>query len=121
MPERPFQLKVSGPAQRDLQSILEWSGSNFGEVAALRYEALLTQALFDLLTNPLLPGSKSRPELMKGVRTYHLFFSRDRVRGERVLEPRHFIIYRVRRNGIVEISRILHESRDLKRHLPDDA
>jgi toxin ParE1/3/4 len=112
-------LRVSGPAQRDAADILAWSSRNFGAAAALRYEALLAQALKDIRNDPFRLGTKERPELkVKGVRTYHLFFSRDHVPGERVKEPRHFLLYRIGKDGAIEIGRILHNSRDLERHLP---
>ena len=66
------------------------------------------------------PGSKERPEIMvKGARTYHFEFSRKRVSGPGVKEPRHFLLYR-RRGNLIEVARILHDSSDLARHLPDD-
>jgi plasmid stabilization system protein ParE len=34
-----------------------------------------------------------------------------------VKDPRHFLIYRVNRAGIVEIARVLHDSMDLPRHI----
>ncbi len=46
-------------------------------------------------------------------------FSRDRVAGEKVRMPRHFVLYRYS-SGAVEFARILHDSRDLARHLPLD-
>lgn len=93
---------------------------HFGAAAALRYDALIAQALRDLLVDPMRAGSKDRPEIMAmGARTYHLHFSRDRVAGDRVNEPRHFLLYRIRRDGVIEVARILHDSRDLDRHLPD--
>ena len=56
--------------------------------------------------------------LADGVKTYHLRFSRNRVKGERVKRPRHFLLYRVTGN-LVEVARVLHDSRDLERHIPD--
>jgi len=99
---------------------LKLSRKEFGEAAALRYAALMAQALRDIGEDPELPGSKARPELMiEGVRTYHLEFSRKRVSGQGVKEPRHFLIYRTR-GDVVEVARIVHDSQDLARHLPED-
>jgi toxin ParE1/3/4 len=115
----PFKLRLTGRARRDLVEIGDWSLNKFGEAAALRYEALVGQALGDLQADPIRPGSKERPELMiRGARTYHVALSRDHVAGGRVKEPRHIVIYRYR-DGVVEIGRILHDSRDLKRHVPE--
>jgi toxin ParE1/3/4 len=47
----------------------------------------------------------------------------DRVKGApgRVSRPRHFLLYcSTRPDGQVEIGRVLHDSMDLQRHLPDE-
>jgi toxin ParE1/3/4 len=85
----------------------------------MRYETLIFQALKDIAADPERPGSLSRPEIVDGARTYHLRFSRERVVGDRVRAPRHFLLYR-RRNEVLEIARVLHDARDLKRHLPGE-
>lgn len=89
--------------------------------AAVRYRTLLLQVLHDITEDPELRGSKERPEIMvPGARTYHFFFSRNQVSGQAVKEPRHFVLYRRGADGGVDVARILHDSRDLVRHLPDD-
>ncbi len=98
-----------------------WSVTEFGERAALRYDALIKQALKDIGENPDRPGSKARPEIMiADARIYHLAFSRSRVVGKPVKTPRHFLLYRRSIEGIIEVGRILHDGRDLARHLPDE-
>jgi toxin ParE1/3/4 len=73
----------------------------------------------DIAEDPDRPGSTEHPEVLaEGVRTYHLEFSRGRVSGGRVKEPRHFLVYRRRPDGLVEVARVLHDTRDLSRHLP---
>ena len=108
-------------ADADLEAILAWSNDRFGANARLRYEALILQAIQDVAADPDRPGSRTRPELGRGVRTYHLAHSRHRVARSagRVKEPRHFLLYRVRADGRVEIGRILHDSMDLDRHRPE--
>ena len=98
-----------------------WSQERFGEHATGRYGDLLKQALRDIAADPERPGSKDRPDLARGVRTYHLFFSRDRVRGTLgvVKKPRHFLVYRRRGEALIDVVRILHDARDLERHLPE--
>lgn len=110
---------VSPAARQDIVDILLWSIEKFGAEAAERYRALLIQAIRDIEADPGRPGSKARPELDAGARTYHLASSRINVEGERVKKPRHFILYRSGSTGL-EIARILHDSRDLPRHLPSD-
>ncbi len=55
---------------------------------------------------------------MPGARTYHLTFSRKGVEGKVVKAPRHLILYRLN-SASLEVGRILHDSRDLDRHLPE--
>ncbi len=57
--------------------------------------------------------------MIEGARTYYLEFSRSRVSGPGVKEPRHFLLYRRREDGVIEIARILHDGRDLQRNLPE--
>jgi toxin ParE1/3/4 len=117
---RSFHLSLSPAAQADIRNILLWSRDKFGLPAAERYRALLTQSLGDIAADPERLGSKKRPEIMAGgVRTYHLRFSRDRAPGPPVQQPRHVVLYREGANGVVEIARILHDSRDLGCHVPD--
>ena len=118
---RPQARRVilSPAARHDIRDILLWSLDNFGAAAAARYRALLIQALRDIETNPTRPGSQPRPELAEGARTYHLAFSRGSVQGKPLKAPRHFILYRLGTAGLA-VARILHDSRDLARHVPAD-
>ena len=116
-----FSLRLSAPARRDIAAIDHYTIRTFGEAAALRYLALIRHALYDIANDPALPGAKARPEAFNPeFRFNHLASSRQRIPGETVKEPRHFIIYRQRTGNIVEILRVLHDSRDLNRHLPPE-
>ena len=113
---------LSPAAEYDISSILAWSHEHFGERARLRYEAFIVQAMVDAAENPRRPGSAARDEISAGVRTYHLWHSRDgveRVRGG-AARPRHFLLYRAAGKNRVEIGRVLHDSMDLPSHLPDE-
>jgi toxin ParE1/3/4 len=117
----PTEVRVSRHALRDIRAILNWTTREFGKNAALRYEALLTQALRDIGADPERPGSAERLEIMiEGARTYHLEFSRARVKGKRVKAPRHFLLYRRCEEHVIEVGRAIHDARDLTRHLPED-
>lgn len=117
-----FEVKLAPAARRDTVAIGRWTLKEFGEAAVLRYEALIQQALSDIGADPERPGSQQRPDIMiREARIYHLAFSRDRVRGgsaSKVKAPRHFLLYRLRKDGTVEVARILHDLRELSRHLP---
>lgn len=115
-------FRLSAAAENDIEAILAWTHSQFGEQLRLRYEALLVQAILDLADDPERPGSTERPELSRNVHTYHLRHSRDRVSppADRIRKPRHFLLYRIDAKGSLEIGRVLHDSMDLARHLPMD-
>ena len=118
---RAPRASLAPAARQDIREVLKWTEQNFGEAAAARYKTLIKQAVRDIAADPERPGSKERPEIMtKGARTYHLEFSRSRVSGSRVKEPRHLLLYRRRDDGVIEVARILHDSRDLRRHLPEE-
>ncbi|HEY0797489.1 MAG TPA: type II toxin-antitoxin system RelE/ParE family toxin [Acidisarcina sp.] len=113
-----YQVSVTRPADNDIVQILAWSEAEFGLAATDRYETLIQQALIDLGEDPQRPGAQSRDEIREGIYIYHLSFSRRRVRGRTVKEPRHFILYKQGPDHVIEVLRILHDSRDLARHLP---
>lgn len=114
------QYVLSPAAERDIESILAWTHEQWGESMRLRYEALLVRAILDIVEKPQRGGSHSRQDLGENVRTYHLAHSRARVKGiGRVKRPRHFLLYRLQ-GGQVEIGRVLHDTTDSRRHLPED-
>jgi toxin ParE1/3/4 len=113
---------LSSTAERDIESILVWTQEQFGSAGRLRYEALLVQAILDVAEDPERVGSQNRPEIAPAARTYHLYFSGSRVDANagRVRRPRHFLLYRICRDGAIEIGRVLHDSMDLAKHLPEE-
>ena len=111
---RGRSFHVAGSARLDIAGILKRSLREFGRDAAVRYRELIRQALRDIETEHEWPGSVERPELMvRAARTYHISLSRNRV-------PRHFVLYRRRPDGVIDVARILHDSCDLARHIPED-
>jgi toxin ParE1/3/4 len=117
-----MRIVLAPAAQSDIREVLIWSQDRFGERAAARYRDLLKQAIRDIAADSERPGSQDRRELAPGVRTYHLFFSRDRASTElgTVKKPRHFLVYRRRGEAVIDVVRVLHDSRELERHLPED-
>ncbi|HEX7450029.1 MAG TPA: type II toxin-antitoxin system RelE/ParE family toxin [Pirellulales bacterium] len=111
---------VAPEAQRDIQNILAWTDEQYGGKACLRYEALLIQAVVDIADSPERPGTHDRREIAPTARVYHLRHSRTRVARMigRVKNPRHVLLFRLRKDGAVEIARVLHDSMDLEKHLP---
>ncbi|MBI5084593.1 MAG: type II toxin-antitoxin system RelE/ParE family toxin [Acidobacteria bacterium] len=114
---------LSPEAEQDIRDVLKRSRERLGVSAEVRYRGLLKQGLRDLAADPERPGSAERSELGRGVRSYHLWFSRERARagGETVRGPRHFLIYRVRNAATLDVIRVLHDSRELRLHVPGDA
>jgi len=116
-----LQIILAPAALRDIREALKWSEERFGSRAAARYRSLLKQAFRDIGADPERIGSTERPELSSGARTYHLRFSRDRAGASGMVKsPRHFLLYRRRHEGAIEVARVLHDACDLERHLPDD-
>jgi toxin ParE1/3/4 len=118
---QPCEVRIAATALYDIGDIWMWTVERFGHVVALRYETLIGQAIADLADDPARPGAKERPDLLPGIWLYHLAFSRSHVRGDQTVKsPRHFVIFRHLQPGSIEIIRILHDSRDLGRHLPTE-
>src|ERR1700677_2072827 len=92
------RYRLSPQAEHDIEAILEWTLKEFGEKVRRRYEALLTRAIMDVAEEPDRGGSSARPEIAVTARTYHLRYSRDRVRKStgKIHRPRHFLVYRIR-------------------------
>jgi len=113
---------ISSAADADMDSVLTRTYEHFGESARRRYAALLVRAIMDVAENPDRAGSHARPEIAPNARTYHLLHSRNRVTADvgRVKRPRHFLLYRILAKDEIVIGRVLHDSMDLPRHLPED-
>jgi toxin ParE1/3/4 len=121
-PDERYRVVLSPLASSDIRAALIWSRERFGERAAARYRDLLKQALRDIAADPERPGSRERPDLAGGIRTYHVAYSRDHARaGLRVVKkPRHVLVYRRRGDDAINVVRVLHDARDLERHLPEE-
>ncbi len=123
MAARPFhEVRIAAAAFEDIANIWDWTLQRFGHAAALRYEALIGHAIDDLGIDPQRPGAKLRPDLLPGLWLYHLASSRARILdAPSVKSPRHFVMFKHgQQPGVIEILRILHDSRDLARHLPEE-
>ncbi len=121
MSERqPCEVRIAAPALRDIGDIWVWTVERFGHAAALRYEALIDQAIADLADDPARPAAKGHRDLLPGLWFYHLAHSRAHLPGDQVVKsPRHFVMFRHSAQGVIEILRILHDSRELARHVPE--
>jgi toxin ParE1/3/4 len=110
MAERKWRVRLGAAAEVDFGNILKWTTENFGARQSRVYRDTLVQAIGELANGPDVAGSKSRDEIMTGLRTLHV--SRRGRRGS------HFLMYRAAPNITIEIVRILHDRMDLMRHVP---
>lgn len=113
------KLIVTVPARSDLRDIRRYTVNRHGIGGADAYDALLKQTLRDIRDDPFRPGSRERSELGEGIRSFHSSLSRGRA-GSPIKSPRHFVLYFVPDEDAVAVSRILHDSRDLARHVPGE-
>lgn len=116
-----MEVIIAPKARGDIANILAWTEEHFGPQTMMRYGRLIATAIEQVAVNPELIGSISRPEIADHCRTYHLFFSRKSAgrTGDRIRQPRHFLLYRVTESKVVEIGRVLHDSMELSAHLPE--
>lgn len=115
---RSYSLTLTGPARGDLQEIRAYTLKTYGRAAADAYDALLRRALKDIRADPYRPGSRDRPEIGEHIRSFHIALSRKRAPAN-VKSPRHFVLYFLPNEREVVVSRVLHDARDLARHVPD--
>ena len=111
MPAQRWRIRLGAQAERDLLSILHWTAENFGVRQATNYRTTVIQTVHELAAGPEAAGARKRDDIAKGL--YALHVARHGRRG------RHLLLYRVVGIRMIEIGRILHDSMDLRRHLPD--
>jgi toxin ParE1/3/4 len=116
-----MEVIIAPKARSDIARILDWTEENFGPQTLKRYANLIATAIEQIADNPERTGSSLRPELSEHCRTYHLHFSHKSAgrAGDRISQPRHFLLYRVTESNKVEIGRVLHDSMDLWSNLPE--
>ncbi len=117
-----MDVVIAPKARGDIASILAWTEALFGTRTSKRYARLIAKAIEQIADDPDRLGSSQRPELTENCRTYHLSFSRESAGrpGDRIRQPRHFLLYRVTESNTLEIGRVLHDSMDCQANLPDE-
>jgi toxin ParE1/3/4 len=115
-------VRIAPRARADIAGILAWTRDNFGPRTLARYANLIETAIEQVAADPVIIGSEHRPEIAAHCRTYHLVHARKHAgrRGNRIRSPRHFLLYRVAAGDVVEIGRVLHDSMEMERHLPEE-
>ena len=110
------RFRLSAPAKADLRNILAKSLERWGPEGRARYAALLAESLRSLAAHPTGPTTRTRDELLPGVRSFHV----RHVRGEHGVRQRvHVIYYRTIAPDLIEVVRVLHERMDPNRHLEE--
>lgn len=110
MPGRRWRVSLSVAAERDLFSVVQWTGQTFGAKQALLYEETIAHAVTALEGGPELPDSRMRDDIRPGMWVLHI--------ARRGRKGRHLLVYYVEKDGEIIIVRILHDSMDLARHVP---
>jgi toxin ParE1/3/4 len=117
------RFRVSQLAEADLAQILKTSAERWGADGQRRYAKLLAAAMRKLAADPQGPTTRSRNDLLPGIRSFHIHHARRGARSK-VRSPVHVLYYRVEVTGVIEVVRVLHERMEPSRHLgsiADDA
>jgi len=104
-----LSYRLLGTAEDDIDRILLESARQWSIEAAGRYDRLLRAVFAAVGAAPTLPGSQDVAKVA-GVRAYPLRLGRNRVeQDQRVGQPRHIVVYRIGRDGVVEIIGVAHD------------
>jgi toxin ParE1/3/4 len=107
-----WRVILSDAAETDLEAILEWTAEHFGVKQAATYAEILISAVDALEEGPSVIGIRARRDLGNGVLTLHA------ARNHR--RARHLLVFQAfNESRTMRISRILHDSMDIARHLPE--
>lgn len=116
---RVAEYRLARPAEAQIHAILAWSQERFGDQVRERYAALLVKAMEDVAADPeRISVSWKRLGRME-VGLYHIGHSREHVGAwpGRVGRPRHYLVFRVGQDRIVDILGFIHERMLLGRAL----
>ncbi|HET8554466.1 MAG TPA: type II toxin-antitoxin system RelE/ParE family toxin [Rhodanobacteraceae bacterium] len=106
------EVRVTRLARQDMATILDWTREHFGTQQQKVYAKTLTLAIRLLAEGPKVTQARSGEYIASGIRLLHV------ARGRR--KGRHIIVFRVEAtSGRVDVLRVLHDSMDLIRHIPD--
>jgi toxin ParE1/3/4 len=112
------RFRLSGLARGDIARILGTSAERWGTEARRRYAVVLAAAMRKVAVDPEGPTTRGRPDLLPGIRSFHIRHAASRDVEARVSRPVHILYYRVITPGLIEIVRVLHDRMDPAKHLP---
>jgi toxin ParE1/3/4 len=111
------QFRLAGPAKADLVHVLATSAARWGPDARRRHAALLSAAMREVAADPSGPLTRDRPELLPGLRSFHIRHVRAQDTNMKVRQPTHIIYYRVVDRETIEVLRVLHDRMEPSRHV----
>jgi toxin ParE1/3/4 len=80
---------------------------------------MIASAMRQVASDPDDAATRSRSELLRGLRSFHLRHTRADGLAPTVKKPPHVLYYRTIRPGFIEIVRVLHERMEPTRHISD--
>jgi toxin ParE1/3/4 len=105
------KLRFSKPAAQDIEDVLAYTRAHFGDKKHKEYKELILLALSDISIDPNRRPARKRPEIHPDARIFHI--------ARPGKQARHFFLFRVTNDLFIDIARLLHDSMELERHLPD--
>jgi toxin ParE1/3/4 len=106
-----WAVRLAEKAEHDLLDALVWTTDQFGALQADEYLETLTLALEALTDGPNIVGSQVRDDIGLGIRTLHV--------ARLGRKGRHLVVFRISAGQAIDVIRLLHDSMDLAKHLPD--
>jgi toxin ParE1/3/4 len=113
------RYRLARSARRDIADILDTSAARWGLVGRQRYSALIASAIRAVAQNPTGVTTRSRSDLSKELRSFHIRHARAESGTTRVQNPVHVLYYRSIDPDLIEIVRVLHERMEPSRQMPD--
>jgi toxin ParE1/3/4 len=104
--------RLAASAERQIEEILFVSQDKFGSATRERYAALLVTAMQDVADNPRRRRVTWKRTSSGDIGVYHIRESRKSAPNPpgTVGEPRHYIVFRIGADGIVDILGFIHDS-----------
>ena len=112
------RLRLSREADEDQIEIWCYTATTFALDQAERYEQLIGQAFRDIADDPFRNGAVLRAEIAPDLYSYPISLSAKRS-GTNIHQAPHFVLYLVLSDEEIGVSRVLHQSMEIARNIPD--
>ena len=104
------KFRMSKEAVSEIEEVLEYTLKEFGQAKFEEYQSLIREAIAAIKRDPLAFPAKSRFDLDADLFTFHI--------GRRGNPARHLFVYHASAQ-VTRVSRFLHDSMDLEKHLAE--